>query len=358
MTVNLFEPFAIGKLRLCNRFVRSATHDRTADRSGNPTDESVAIYTALAQGHIGLIVTGFCFVSESGRVHPDQFGVHTDAMIPGLLRLTRSVHMNDGKIALQMVHGGFRAAPGDGSRALAVSEMPGKFAREITEADVESIIADFASAAVRAMESGFDAVQFHGAHGYLMSQFLSPALNRRTDVWGGSMENRRRFHIEAVKRVRQAVGPYFPVMIKFGVHDDREGLTLAEAVETARQMQQAGVDAIEVSAAAGLAVMPFRKGEPDRACFRESTAAVKRAVSVPVMAVCGIRSTELAQDLVDRGDADLISMSRSFIREPRLIARWEGGDRKPATCNFCNKCLKAETRSRPLECVEEWALDR
>jgi 2,4-dienoyl-CoA reductase-like NADH-dependent reductase (Old Yellow Enzyme family) len=229
--------------------------------------------------------------------------------------------------------------------------------REITGEEIEAIIADFAAAAVRGVEAGFDAIQLHGAHGYLMSQFLSPVFNRRTDQWGGSAENRRRFHFEVIRKVRQAIGADFPLMVKFGVEEDKDGgLTLSDSLETARQMERSGIDAIEVST--GSEVLPtivqaMRKDDPERAYFRERAAAVKRAVKVPVMAVAGIRSLEMAKDIVDSGDADLISMCRPFIREPDLVNRWQRGEVEAAKCISCNTCLNMVGSGGPLACGQE-----
>ncbi len=226
--------------------------------------------------------------------------------------------------------------------------------REMTDKEIAGIVSDFAAAVVRGREAGFDAVQLHGAHGYLMSQVISPLYNSRTDQWGGSAENRRRFHLEVIRKARQAVGTDFPLMIKFGVQDDREGgLSLGEGLETARQMVAEGIDAIEVSAGVGTAIQVLKEGEPERTYFRERTAAVKRAVAVPVIMVSGIRSLEMAKSIVDSGDADLISMCRPFIREPDLVARWQRGEAESARCISCSKCMVLVGKGEPLECGEE-----
>jgi len=250
--MELFEPYSIGKMKLRNRFVRSGTLDATADSSGAVTDASVALYRTLGQGGVGLIITGFSFVSSHGQSVPAQYGVHNDDMIPGLRRLTQAVHEGGARIALQIAHSGINSPflNATGAVPLAVSKMPDVSTpnREMNGEEIEDIIADFAATAVRGREAGFDAIQLHGAHGYLMSQFLSPRYNRRTDQWGGSAENRRRFHIEVIRKVRQAIGADFPLMVKFGVGDDSDGgLTLDESVETARLMAHNGIDAIEVS---------------------------------------------------------------------------------------------------------------
>ncbi len=358
MATDLFEPYRIGKLELRNRFVRSATMDGTVDSSGTVTDGSVALYRELGQGGVGLIVSGLAFVSPLGQAAQGQYGAHTDDMIPGLRRMAQVAHQGGAKIALQVVHAGIntRYLPQKGITALAVSRRQEASTphREMTDEEIEAIISDFASAALRVVEAGFDAVQLHGAHGYLMSQFISPLFNSRNDQWGGSAENRRRFNLEVIRKVRHAIGADFPLMIKFGVQDDREGgLSLSEGVETAQRMAETGIDAIEVSAGTDSSIQVIREGEPERAYFRERAAVVKRAVAVPVIAVGGIRSLEMAKSIVDSGDADLISMCRPFIREPSLVARWQRGEVEPARCISCNKCLAIMGKGEPLECGEE-----
>jgi 2,4-dienoyl-CoA reductase-like NADH-dependent reductase (Old Yellow Enzyme family) len=351
----LFEPCRIGHLEISNRFVRSATWDATADITGKVTGASVEIYRRLGEGDIGLIVSGYAFVSAHGQAIHGQYGAHNDDMIPGLSRMARTVHEGGGKIALQIVHAGINSGylAQEGSTILAVSEMPGvkRSHREMSDEDIEGIIDDFAAAAVRGREAGFDAIQLHGAHGYLMSQFISPLYNQRTDRWGGSPENRRRFHTEVVRRVRQAIGRDFPFFIKLGVMDDREGgLSLEEGIEAAQQIVAAGIDTIEVSGGVGQGAYRTQGSEPVTTPFRERAAAVKRSVTVPVALVGGIRSLETARDIVASGDADMVSMCRPFIREPYLVARWRNGETAPAACITCNKCMAIVRRGKPLEC--------
>jgi 2,4-dienoyl-CoA reductase-like NADH-dependent reductase (Old Yellow Enzyme family) len=316
MRTQLFEPYTIGKLQLKNRFVRSATYDVSADESGAVTDTSVAMYRELGKGGVGLVVGGYAFVSANGQSWPGQYGVHTDAMIPGLRRMVRAAHDGGAKIALQIAHAG-TYTPYLGKKgipALAVSKLEGAQApqREMTNEDIESIVVDFGAAARRAKEAGFDAVQFHATHGYLGSQFLSPLSNRRQDRWGGSLENRRRFHLAVVDEIRKVMGPNYPVMIKLGVEDDAQGgLSIDEGVKAAREIAKHGTDAIEVSTGSGdinIFSQVKAKGAPEDAYFRARAKAVKQAVSVPVMAVGGIRSLKTAEDIVASGDADLISM--------------------------------------------------
>lgn len=348
----------IGRLEVKNRFVRSATWDGTADSSGAVTDTSVALYQKLAQGGVGLIVSGYAFVSSLSQANPGQYGVHTDDMISGLRRLVQVAHEGGTKIALQIVHAGinsnYLSRKGIVLQAVSKIERIGTPHCEMTEEQIEVLISDYIAAILRAREAGFDAIQFHGAHGYGMSQFLSPLFNIRTDRWGGSAENRRRFHLEVIQRARQAVDNDFPIMIKFGVRDDREGgLSLIEGLETAQQIAREGIDAIEVSAGVGTPVQVTKEGDSERAYYRERAAAVKKMVTIPVMAVGGIRSLEMAKSIVSSGDADLISMSRPFIREPDLVTRWQIGKIEPAKCISCNKCFAVIAGGEPLECGEE-----
>lgn len=349
--VDAFSPISIRGMELGNRFMRSATHDTSADESGAVTDKSMSIYKRLGEGDIGLIVSGYAFVSAHGQAFWGQYGAHTDEMLPSLRRMVEAVHSGGGKIALQIVHAGRAGinAPylkDKGIISLAPSKIKGsKFPhREMTTDEIEAIIKDFGCAAARAREAGFDAVQFHGAHGYLMSQFLSPLTNKRTDIWGVSLENRRRFHIEVVREVRRRVGHDFPLLIKFGIMDDAPGgTTLSEGIDTAREMIAAGVDAVEVSFGIGGDFMQRivgKEANPDNESpwFRERAAALKAAVSAPVIVVGGIRSFDMAQAILDAGEADIISMCRPFIREPKLIKRWLAGDRRPARCITCTQC--------------------
>jgi 2,4-dienoyl-CoA reductase-like NADH-dependent reductase (Old Yellow Enzyme family) len=348
--IDPFSPITIRGMQLPNRFMRSATHDSSADESGRATEKSLSIYSRLGEGDIGLVVNAYAYVRADGHALPGQYGAHSDEMIPSLARLAEAVHRGGGRTALQIVHAGIYspALKEKGVVCLAPSKVENSEYphREMTAGEIEAIIEDFGAAAARAREAGFDAVQLHGAHGYLFSQFLSPLTNRRTDGWGGSLERRRRFHIEAVREVRRRVGDDYPVMIKFGIMDDAPGgTTLEDGIDTAGEMVGAGVDAIEVSFGIGGDFMVTVVGKPanaenEKPWFRERAAALKRAVSVPVAVVGGIRSFDMAREILDAGEADLISMSRPFIREPGLISRWLAGDRSPTKCITCLQCYR------------------
>jgi len=355
MESSLFQPFKVGSMELPNRFVRSASYDGLADPIGGPTDQSIQLYRNLGQGGIGLIVTGFAYVSPMGQAAPNQYGIYDDRLIPGWKRVTEAVHSaGESKIAMQIVHCGINsfALRKEGKVLLAVSKIELKRPhREMTDDEIEGIIDGFAAAAVRAREAGFDAVQLHGAHGYLFSQFASPLYNLRTDRWGGSPENRRRFHLEVIRRIRSSVGRDFPLFIKFGVQDDKPvGMPLEDGLEISRRMEENGIDAIEVSGGVGRI---SSRGAVDKPEFRDRTAAVKRTVSIPVMMVNGIRSLTTAEDIIRSGDADIISMARPFIREPHLLLRWHDEQSSAAKCISCDKCFPILEKGEGLHCGEE-----
>lgn len=356
---HLFEPIKVGGLELRNRFMRSATWDATADETGMVTDKSVELYQRLGEGGIGLVVSGSSFVSPLGQAVPGQYGIHADGMIPGLRRMVEATKNDGTKVAIQIVHSGINSEylAGQGIESLVLSSIPeiNRPQREMKEDDIEGIIDAFVAAAVRAREVGFDAIQLHGAHGYLLSQAESPLFNQRTDQWGGSPENRRRLHLEVIRRIRKVIGNDFPLLIKFGVMDDREGgLTLDEGIETARQMAAAGIDAIEVSSSIGQPINAAGKGDPELTPFRERTSKLKHEISIPVILVGGIRTLETARDIIENGDADMISMCRPFIREPGLVARWQRGEQAPTKCISCSRCIVG--LGEPLECYVERSL--
>jgi len=340
MTVDLFSPYKTGRLELKNRFVRSATWDATANDDGSVTDKSIGLFKALAEGGAGLIITGHVFVEIAGKAGAGQYGIHNDAMIAGLKKLTDTVHQSGGRIAAQLAHAGLHSLQKE-EPVKVVSEIPKaeKPQHVMTDSEINDLIKTFAKAAKRSVEAGFDAIQLHGAHGYLMSQFLSPLYNHRNDRWGGTIEKRRTFHIELLKAVKHAAGKDFPVFIKLGIMDGKDGgLTLEEGIQAVKHLEREGLDAVEVSIGFGNAIRIATKNDPAQAYFRELAAVLKQEVSIPVMVVGGIRTLEIAQDIIDSGHADIISMSRPFICEPDLIAKWQRGISRQAECISCGRC--------------------
>jgi len=361
---SLFDTTAIKSMQLRNRLVRSATWEGMCEEDGRPTQRLIDLYVALARGGIGLIVTGFAFVRPDGRQLPRKMGIHTDAFADEFRKMTEAVHDAGGRIAIQLVHaGGQTNAAAAGRRPLAPSAVEAEQFPEVPEelsaAEIRAITAAFGDAARRAQDWGFDAVQLHGAHGYLINQFLSPHTNRRTDEYGGGIDNRCRFLMEAYHQVRAAVGDEYPVLIKLNGADNLPGgLVLEDAVFAARLLARSGIDAIEVSggtpASGKETPVRLQIDEPGKEAYHLGSARrIREEVSCPVMVVGGIRSFETAEQAVDEAGMDYISMARPLIREPALANRWRGGDRRPATCISCNGCFGPGLKEGGIYCVQE-----
>ena len=227
----LFEPFSIKNLTLPNRFVRSATYDGMAEKNGRVSSGQIRMVEELARGGVGLIILGIAYVHPSGQISPVQNSLADDECIPGFRTLAETAHEHGAKIAVQLFHAGRETAKvfkPHRKQALAPSSIPDDpnfqgAHRAMTEEEILEVIRAFGQAAGRAKEAGLDAVQVHGAHAYLLSQFLSPFTNRRTDAWGGDLENRLRLHREILRAIRSQVGEDYPVLIKIGVQDGFPG---------------------------------------------------------------------------------------------------------------------------------------
>lgn len=359
----LFEPAWIGGMHLANRLVRSATWEGMCTAEGRPTPELIALYRDLARGGVGLITTGFTYVSPAGKPLPGTMGLYDDAYAAEMRALCEAVHGEGGKIIIQLGHaggqtretlcGGQPAAPS----AVAAPQYQPETPREMTMAEIEALPGAFAAAALRARRYGFDGVQLHAAHGYLLNQFLSPHTNRRTDAYGGDLQGRSRLLLGMVGKMREVLGPDFPLLIKLTGSDYvPEGLALADAVQVAAALDAAGVDAIEVSSGTPASGdrTPLRRDiiSPDQEAYNLPLAkAVKQAVRCPVMVVGGIRSLWTAKRILRHQEADFISLARPLVHEPSLPQRWRRADGTTLSlCNSCNGCFKTALKGN-LRCV-------
>ena len=360
----LFESTSINSMVLANRFIRSATWEGMASDDGSSTPKLIELSAQIARGGIGLIITGHAYVSREGQAGPWQLGVCSDGQIPALTEMTRTIHAIGGKIAMQLAHAGVLAASrlsGLEPIGPSVTETAsGPVGREMTRVDIEAVTEAFARAAVRARKAGFDAVQIHAAHGYLLSQFLSPFFNKRKDEYGGGLENRARLVAQVFKAIRKAVGSDFPVFIKLNSEDFLpSGLTVEDMLQAAVMLEKNGIDAIEMSGGTFLSGKnyPSRRGKPGPAepeAYYETTARrYKEKIRAPLMLVGGIRTFETAEKLVTEGVADYISLSRPLIREPNLVNRWKSGDRRPASCLSDSLCFKPALEGQGISCVVE-----
>ncbi|MBN2332831.1 MAG: NADH:flavin oxidoreductase [Deltaproteobacteria bacterium] len=355
-----FSPFAIGSRTLKNRFIRSATWDGMAGSQGEICPAHHRLYTDLAAGGCALLTSGYTYVSLEGRQHPGQAGLDHEQLIEPLAHLAATVHQHRALLFIQLVHCGGLADPKlSGQPAIAPSAIGHPLfpcrPTALTPADIKRLISSFASAARRAKEAGCDGIQLHAAHGYLISQFLSPALNCRRDDFGGSIRNRFRFLEECYLQVRQEVGRDFPVTIKINGQDYLDGgLTLEESMEIGQRLVELGLDAIEVSGGTKISSrkQPVIRNidEPGKeAYFLAEAAAIQQAVDIPVITVGGIRSPQTITAIGDR-KIPFIALCRPLIREPALINRWQDGDLSPARCISCNGCFKPAYQGKGIRC--------
>ncbi len=366
----LFEQVNIKNIRLKNRFVRSATMEGMATSDGLPTETLKNLYCTLAEGEVGLIITSGAII-EPYKHFPESLSsplsIDENTKIEAWRDLIGEVHKRGAKIAMQLTYLGRQDIPEwRGSTPIAPSAVPiqntGVTPREMTVQEIKYVVEKFAQACHRVKESGFDAVQLHGAHGNLINNFMSPFTNIRTDDYGGNTENRARFVIKIVDRARELIGPDFPLMIKMNFNDFIDGgLDKNEAVEIAEIISRAGIDCIEVSGGTlseskdHIAVKGIRKKEQE-SYFRIYAKALKEHVSIPVILVGGHRTPDVMAIVLEDGAADLISMSRPLVREPGLIKRWKNGDLEKAKCISCNQCFE-NWIFRPLRCYIEEPLE-
>jgi len=359
----LFEPGEINGMKLENRFVRSATWEGMAADDGSCTPKLISLMADLARGGVGLIISSHAYVQKVGQAGNRQLGIHNDNMKPGLREMTAAVHNNRGKIACQLAHAGFFANTKlSGKTPIAPSAVEGIAKgprKEMTKEDIRDVIEAFAAAAGRAKSAGFDGVEIHGAHGYLLSEFISPMFNLREDEYGGSIKNRTRMALEVFQAIREAVGADFPVLIKMNCKEFTDaGLQPEEFVQAGKMLADAGIDAIEVSG--GLPISPKTRPsqlgvnkEEKEAYFQEEAKALRKQTGIPIILVGGNRSFHVAERLVDEGVADYISMSRPLIREPHLINRWKAGDLTKSACASDNMCFQPANEGKGIYCVTE-----
>jgi len=355
----LFEPIRIDGMVLKNRFVRTATAERMSPPDGGFTQGMVDLYKRLARGGVGLIITGHAYVHPLGKAERRMTGIHNDGLITALKKLVNEVHRLEAKIVMQINHSGGRRDRDVGQEtpigpSTIEYEPPEIISRAMEPEEIEEVIDFFAQAAQRVKNAGFDGVEIHSVHGYLMNQFLSPLTNKRRDVWGGSLENRMRFLLEVYKHVRETVGEDYPVLAKIPAGDFVEGgLSVDEACEVAKKLSELGIDAIELSG--GLAGSRYRKGRKDlawmrkEAYFRPYSEMVKKVTRVPVILVGGLRKPETMREILEEGAADLIGLARPLIREPDFPNRIRRGDFRKAECVSCSNCSGPSGRE-PTKC--------
>ena len=385
----LFTEKKIGNTMIKNRFVRSATYESAAEPDGKISEKYSKIITRLANGDIGMIITGMISVSESGKSYKRQASLGSDDTIDAFFALNDEVHKSDTKIFAQLAYGGRQtmlhgktphdASPGPRDYMFQVRPI-GMESHEITTA-----IEAFSAAAMRAQKAGFDGIQIHAAHGYLVSNFLSPLFNRRTDEWGGNSTKRFQLLRRIYESIREAVGPDFPVTAKINISDHMPGgITLEEATEHIGHLAELGIDAVEISCGSiafaaffqsrgkvpvkefssalppvlrPLIRLVLKSAFPERKYIFEEgynlwASEKVRSVSgdTPLIVVGGFRTPDFMKDVIESKKADFISLCRPFICEPLIVKKWSAGEKRQSSCTNCNKCLAGVGLNNPLKC--------
>jgi len=393
MKNNPFEPAYLEAIPLKNRVIRSATHEGMADERGWPGEELKNLYRKLAKGDVGAIITGYAGVQADGKCPlKSMLMIDTDDAIPAYRELVAAVHEHDTPIILQIAHCGRQTrSKVTGLPTVAPSALRDKFYNEdkpqsLSEAQIEALIENFVAAIVRGKQAGFDAVQLHLAHGYLLAEFLSSYSNRRKDRWGGSIENKYRIVGEIFRRARLRVGDY-PILAKINAHDGRKkGMRTVEAAEIAKLLEKSGCAAIEVSCGViedgfytmrgeKLPVAPLmqasfkymklpglvksllkpaaqlmvKQPRPLHKYNFDATLQIKSGVQIPVIIVGGIHSTKDIDNCLAEAGIDFISMCRPFIIEPNIVKKFKCGESDSSRCIMCNYCV-VMSEDQPLKC--------
>ncbi|MCK9419389.1 MAG: NADH:flavin oxidoreductase [Nitrospirae bacterium] len=385
----VFEPWSIGTLTLKNRIIRSATHEGMANPDGSPTEHLLKNYRKLAAGGVGAIITGYVSVMQNGKTFRNMRMFDSDLYIDIYRSINEQLRQYDTPVILQIAHGGYGAnAKVSGQAVIGPSfrkkNEHGDVCKEASDADIESIIDAFVCATVRAKAAGFAGIQFHAAHGYLLSEFISEKLNKRRDKWGGPIENRLRIVTEILNRARQETGT-FPLLVKISGHDQTgRDITETDTIAMARLLQNSSCDALEVSCGYGdfmntirvaripidaiLGLMPAYRDKPayQKLLFRllapfllkthkpilnynlRTAELIKKQVSIPVFVVGGIRHLKDIRAIISEKDLDGVSLSRPFIIEPSLVEKFQKGQ-ESSKCINCGYCLIGAV-DNPLKC--------
>lgn len=329
----LFEPFQIGELILRNRVVRSATTSAWSKPNGVLRPGIIALLTKLAEGEVGLIIKGHMYVIESGKAYTGQAGIDSETHLPMLKKLTNSIHSAGGVISAQLSHAGINSS----INRLGPSEYEGIIrsrqikARGLSSDEIWEIVYAFGDGAEKAVEAGFDAIQVHGAHGWLISEFLSRYFNKRDDEWGGDLNRRMKILHEIFDEIRKRVGQKIPLSLKMNCDDFiPNSFTIDDSRIVAEKMSEKKIDLLEISGGSYLGqVVELReaarfKSDPilSEAYYASYAAEIKKQVGKTVTAlVGGIRSLACMEKIVENKVADLVSMCRPFIRDQDLVKK-------------------------------------
>lgn len=346
----LFDKTNIGNMKLKNRLIRSADGDKFAV-NGHMTEEDLQVYEGLAKGGVGTIITGMTYITESDNSLSGTLGIYADSFILEYKKFTDMIHGYNANVVIQLAYYGSHiiGAP-NGKKILAPSavEYMGTniMPQEISKEEIRNIQKAFVDAAVRAKKAGFDGIQLHSAHGFLLNQFLTPYYNRRSDEHGGTIENRMRMLLETYNLIREAVGSEFSIWVKISCIDGIEqGITFEDFKYVCKQLADSGVNAIEVSGAW------YNYKAKDKFYFKQYAEEAAAENKAPIILVGGNKNYDSMTDLLNKTSIKYFSMCRPLIAEPDLVKRWESGDTSKAKCVSCNVCLTSIRLGHEGRCI-------
>ena len=358
---HLFSPGRIGSVRVKNRILAAPMEKNLALPTGAVTQRYIDYVEARAAGGAALLLLESMYVHPAGQNHRHQLGIHDDELIPGYRRLIDACHRHEALVGAELQFGGRQVSSLiTGRQPLAPSPVPctvlagGDIPRALTLDEISELVQAFADAARRAVTAGFDVVEVHGAHGYLVGQFLSPYANHRDDDYGGDVERRLRFPLEVVRAVREAIGPRVPLLYRLTADEHVEGgLTLADTCEIAPRLQAAGVDLLDVSAGIYESAMWIAQPmEMTPGCLAPAARAIRGAVTIPVSVAGRITDGRVASDILERGDADFVTLGRALHADPDLPRKIrEGRESEICACVACLTCNDLLGKNVPVLCL-------
>lgn len=352
----LFDKTKILNMNMKNRFIRGALWEDLADEKGHMTKELSSIYEELANGGVGTIITGYAFVTKEEQPNPGMMGIYDDSFIPEYKEFTDKIHKIGSNIIMQIVYGGFMTDYNTKNRTIwgpstIQNEVTGTWSKEMRKEEIKYLVDAYAQAAKRVKQSGFDGVEIHAGHGYLLSQFLSPYYNKRKDEYGGDIENRARIIFEIFNAMRKCVGHDFPILIKLNSSDyvKKGGLTEIDSLYVAKKLADLGINAIEVTGGnesikevadsnMGAARTKIVISKEKESYFKNYATKLAKMVDIPIILIGGNRHLDVMEDLLSNSNIQYFSLSRPLTAEPDLINRWINGDNKKPKCVSCNKC--------------------
>jgi 2,4-dienoyl-CoA reductase-like NADH-dependent reductase (Old Yellow Enzyme family)/thioredoxin reductase len=359
----LYEPFQIKRMKLKNRIVMAPMHTKMASESGEVTDRMIAYLVERARGDVGLIVLeNTCIDWLYGRAYGNPVSIHDDLCRSGLSNVALAVHRYGAKIVTQLHHTGRQntRANIDGRLAPVApsavkSHIGGDMPRPLEEHEIQGIIQQYVDAARRTKDAGFDGVELHGAHGYILTQFFSPYTNRREDKWGGSLKNRARFPVEVVRRIRAEVGPDFPIVYRLSAEERVPGgTTLEDSLKLVQMLEEAGVDCFDVTAGIydSIEWIYTLQGVAPGSLI-PLAAAVKGVTTKPVIGVSRLGwDLEFAAQVVKENKVDLVAIGRSLLADPHLPKKfYEGRTGEIRRCIACNECVAMENKGWQIHCI-------